>query len=45
MGDIIGFVNAMDRLYCKTETIPGKLCFKWVIAGGSYAGAFTAWIT
>ena len=45
MSDIVGFVHAMDRKYCTQDIVPGRMCHKWVLAGGSYAGAFAAWIT
>ena len=43
--DLVNFIFQTDKSLCKVTQIPGKTCMKWMIAGGSYAGAVAAWIT
>ena len=38
------FIDAQDELLCQTERVDGKMCFKWIIFGGSYPGALAGWI-
>ena len=48
IADLVNFIYQKDAELCQQigETqIPGKTCVPWMIAGGSYAGAVTAWIT
>ncbi|CAL6094596.1 Serine_peptidase [Hexamita inflata] len=48
IADLVNFIYQTDKQYCIAQGktyIPGKTCLRWMIAGGSYAGAVSAWIT
>ncbi|CAL6088349.1 Serine_peptidase [Hexamita inflata] len=47
IADLVNFVTKIDQEYCAglgMTKVPGKTCLKWMVIGGSYAGAVSAWI-
>lgn len=47
IADLVSFIRYMDAKLCAdpSSVRPGKMCLRWVVAGGSYPGALTGWIT
>ena len=44
LADMMQFIDQQDESLCQTVRVDGKMCFKWIIFGGSYPGALAGWI-